>query len=541
MPLKRLHSQMDGDENGEDGQPLGVDNPNEDEENQPKKRNKVRNPFPVDDALKVARNNQRPNGGNLNLYFVGMGQGDCTILITPSGEAFLFDIGSSEGNTQFVADQRNNLLDLLSDNMIFGVNSNLKGMVITHSDEDHVNYCFLLKVISVVAERLYHTNTFLQYKKQVKTRSYKAQDHTSNIDSFLREINPNPLQVSFTSNAQTPPACPTFNSIYPKAVKGQHPPAVLPKDLKANNYPPVAPYQHTQVADTKQAPVAIPMQAGLPAAPANPFVPYWTPTLGFVIHDEIHGTKRTTIRMLVAGYRDYQDAYDLSKPSKEDYPKTNQGFRLEWQKLYDNLCANNNKSYRREGLDANQASAMIAIQYTDTSVIPNIAETYIISGDATEKTLNMVMRSYPDLQNVVILQMPHHGSEDNGSASESFIDRMNPKIAVYSAPYDSAKFGHPRASSVNAVETKMGAQAGIKSNYIFWTPALNDKGKVVYEYTVCTAEPYRIYVTGWMADGYYRYTPPYAVDTNIPAFRRKLGYFDPPQEMDDIDSDSDAD
>jgi beta-lactamase superfamily II metal-dependent hydrolase len=474
-----------------------------------KKKRKVEDGIDIPDGMKEPRTKARPNDEKLHLYFIAMGQGDCTVLITPSGHAFMFDIGSSawDSNTH-----RQSIVDFLQDNLIFGVNSRLKGLVITHSDEDHNNRAYFLSALSVTAENVYHTNRLSAYNKTPKGGSETA-------SATLLHLNPILTGLSFTSSKQKPPEIPPFSDLYPEG--SPEPWIIFPGNYA---YAPVQPYQSyllsTGITGTLvyQSPAPVPTDP-----PESPFQPYWAEQQGFVIHDEVLNGKRCTVRILVANYRDFADCYDMTMPEKTFNKKLQRTYRKRWEDAYTVMTKDNLQSPRKEGKDANQASTIILIQYSDTSGDTNIDETYLICGDATEKTLNMVMREYPELKNVTILQAPHHGAGTHGSASESFIQKMNPSIAVYSAPYYGERFGHPSNISVTTVQTAMSTQdrTNIESNYIGWR-TIKLKGKPSTNRAVYyTQQPYRIYVTGWMEKEVYYYTPPYAVGTNIPEFREK--------------------
>ncbi len=486
----------------EGDQTLGVGDANASTKPPPSKKTKVYvNSITIDGDKTAPRTGTRANNGNLHLYFVSMGQGDCTVLITPSGHAFMFDIGSSAWDEEIYGDNhRQSIVDFLQGDMIFGVNSTLKGLVITHSDEDHNNRAYFLNAMSVKADVIYHTNRFEKYNKKPKGGKQL-------ISAMLKTLNDDPTGLSFTSTKAKPPSLPDFSKLYPNVAEPSQ-----------QNYAPVQPYQSYRLSSgtmgtlTQQNP-----PPALDAAPADPFVPYWAEGRGFVIHDEVLGDKRCTIRILVANYRDFADAYNMSQPEKK-YGQKAPAVRKEWQTAYDLRKQNNLLSPRWEGRDANQASAVILIEYSDTSGGANIKETYMICGDATYKTLDMVMREYETLKDVTLFQAPHHGAASEGSDAPKFIQRFNPKIAVYSAPYYGERFGHPSASSVKTMEAQMRTSgttsADIHANYIFWETESIDK-----DFIRCTDQPYRIYVTGWMRDGCYHYSPPYAPNTNIPRFR----------------------
>ena len=76
-----------------------------------------------------------PVSGNLEIYALPIGQGDCTIIQCPSGSLVVLDCGSSSANgPQFSALQvRNYLGSRIND---------VSTIIITHPDRDHYNYLF---------------------------------------------------------------------------------------------------------------------------------------------------------------------------------------------------------------------------------------------------------------------------------------------------------------------------------------------------------------------------------------------------------------
>src|SRR5688572_13548632 len=72
-------------------------------------------------------------GGQLEIHFVNVGQGDCTLVKMPNGKRMLVDCGSTTKN-QSAAPIRSYLLKQL------GNHKRIDAVVVTHPDADHYNF-----------------------------------------------------------------------------------------------------------------------------------------------------------------------------------------------------------------------------------------------------------------------------------------------------------------------------------------------------------------------------------------------------------------
>lgn len=72
------------------------------------------------------------------------------------------------------------------------------------------------------------------------------------------------------------------------------------------------------------------------------------------------------------------------------------------------------------------------------------AQRVLLTGDIEQRAEGELMRRYPDHKlSADVLVVPHHGS--NTSSTDSFIDSVNPRIAIFSVGYRN-RFGHPAAA-----------------------------------------------------------------------------------------------
>jgi beta-lactamase superfamily II metal-dependent hydrolase len=488
---------------------------------------KVKKPKPNDSAKYAPPNEKKRSGdrvvdGNLHLYFMAMGQGDCTILVTPLGKVIIIDMGSDSIETG-KTDSDDVLRAVLKQDNILGQNSSVEAVIITHSDSDHNNYLWMLKNVGGSAQRVYHSNTFNRYSKGSRGASDQP-----NVDEVMESLRATAEDfrvngVSFTSTRAKPPPPPNFTDIYNMNF------ADLYTYYKANTpHAPAAQYQSMldtakQTTNLGQKPTAPKMPNPVKYKTAPPvFAPYYQPTLidssgnittqgkGMVIYSE----PTCTVRILVANYRDYHNCYRLSQPGNNKPA----GWRIEYNaKMAKNLML---PRVEKKPEDVNRASIVVHIEHTPAG---KPVENYVICGDATYEPLQMIVDEY-DLANVTILQAPHHGAESFGSVHQTFFDKMKPKIAVYSSPYYSFLHSHPREVSINAMKKAMTADPKAKTNYGCWRRvALAKKPgqkttKYAFSYQKNLNVNYRIYVTGWMQERYYHYQSPFDTKSNYPKF-----------------------
>lgn len=484
----------------------------------------------------------RPDNQNkLHLYFMAMGQGDCTIIVSPDNKIFIIDMGT-DGEEEYINGETSyhRLVNLLRQDAIFGQDSRAEAIIITHSDADHNNLLGFLIDLGVTSRRIYHTNTLSSYTKS--SRSGVSPDQAMRD---LREVVEayRLSGVSYTTGLDEPIPQPSFaqmqNQTFAPEQEGQPAPSPL---APVQQYRSI--YSNIKTSDDPLTvetgfPRDIPNNRPAPQDPVPPFPireplfePYYVAGEGVTIYDDDNGF---SIRILVANYRNCQNVYDISKPSDDL-------LYGDWPTEYDDMRTDNRGWSRTDAKDINRASSVIHIRYA----IPGTdnVEDYIICGDATQEPLDMIRREYPTLRDVTILQVPHHGAKSNGSNDPNFAGQMNPQIAVFSSPYYNEKHHHPRGLSVQNFENtgRRTYDVDMESNYGYWNKLVNGE----FRYQNRLAQPYRIYVTGWMEAGYYHYTAPITTPTNIPNFRPSYPIPPPPppggsSPMEDDSDSSDED
>ena len=74
-----------------------------------------------------------PAEGELTVYFLDVGQGDCIYIAFPDGKDMLIDCGSEKGTNKYRESSQSDLKSLVTDGQI-------DYLMATHSDTDHVSY-----------------------------------------------------------------------------------------------------------------------------------------------------------------------------------------------------------------------------------------------------------------------------------------------------------------------------------------------------------------------------------------------------------------
>lgn len=92
----------------------------------------------------------------------------------------------------------------------------------------------------------------------------------------------------------------------------------------------------------------------------------------------------------------------------------------------------------------NDSSDALRVRDNDRSCVLHVqagGQRLLLTGDIEQRAEGELMRRYPDHSLAAeVLVVPHHGS--NTSSTASFIDRVNPRIAIFSVGYRN-RFGHP--------------------------------------------------------------------------------------------------
>lgn len=127
------------------------------------------------------------NQSKLKIYFIDVGQGDCTVIVTPSKKTIIIDGGGSEGNDYDIG--KNVLIPYLLDRGIISIDY----MIFSHFDSDHAKGLLSVMenlevrnaIISKQGKGSQNYNTFLEIaqKKKIKV-IYIHLDDRIKIDKY---------------------------------------------------------------------------------------------------------------------------------------------------------------------------------------------------------------------------------------------------------------------------------------------------------------------------------------------------------------------
>jgi len=119
------------------------------------------------------------------------------------------------------------------------------------------------------------------------------------------------------------------------------------------------------------------------------------------------------------------------------------------------------KDYKEENNDFNDNSMVILITLLDSN------KNIILMGDAGIKAEKEIMNKYPELKDVDIIKIGHHGH--CSSSSQDFIDKMNPKIVINSAGPHLLSAGlinfHTRKKVMQAWQRSRNGEAKVYTTY----------------------------------------------------------------------------
>lgn len=123
-----------------------------------------------------------PKSQNLRIHFVDVGQGDCTLVITPTGKTMLVDGGGSENIENYDVGESVLVPYLLDKNI-----KTIDYMLVSHFHADHCNG--LLAVLE---------------KLDVKTVIFAKQEETcKEYENFIEKAKQNNSKVIIAQNGQT--------------------------------------------------------------------------------------------------------------------------------------------------------------------------------------------------------------------------------------------------------------------------------------------------------------------------------------------------
>ncbi|MFI0960706.1 ComEC/Rec2 family competence protein [Streptomyces sp. NPDC021080] len=322
--------------------------------------------------------------GSMTVTCVNVGQGDCTLVVTPSGRRFLIDCGFDPRSTSpGQADKFNGIKNSLIDDAVRSAGflkdtTVLHTLVLTHADVDH-NSRIAEALDGCTIYHVYHSGIYGKYQQQTQKLVGKAATPEPSTDGGT--VDPNATE-------ENPPikqlVCRWTN-------KDNHKAGTQTAQILLRNKP-VAKY------GTDADSIDFPVTGGI----------------------RIWREEKCTVTVLAAGvapksYTAVQDAEGVS--------------------IQDGSNAENEKN------TGSVVTLFQAFSGADTKKV-------LICGDTTRSTEQYLLDTHADaIKDVDLLLVPHHGSATTSSAPD-FIAQVNPKNAVISAGGRLSQYRHPRWATV---------------------------------------------------------------------------------------------
>ncbi len=420
--------------------------------------------------------------GQLHMVFIQMGQGDCAIISTPAGKSILVDCGTTA--TEEVDDNAYNarIQNILLGPKFLKGKQKLDMLILTHPDRDH--YAKLKAILEGIVTEIgvfYHSCKF---------NGYHLNETSTWIDNILGSSKK--LANKQVTCCDTPVA-------YPKQVRQVKPRGkiiyALPhvempnEQIDARGAIRILSETNKDIASTTTTitssnvaatttPVSIhppvntlvPMDTG--AVPGNTALPTINPSpqpSSAATHS--FSPPPSSSAYQPGSFTDESIPFDMDididlnveldpndflsptivsppPPTHASTPQTTTttatvAAGCDISILASNVyvpCAQTGSAWR-DGTDENRHSIVLLIEAFGRKIM--------ICGDATGGTEEFIMRAYPDVKDLDVLQIPHHGS-DVTSSTPAFVARMNPESCIISAPRDARQHGHPCSSVIEA-------------------------------------------------------------------------------------------
>jgi hypothetical protein len=105
--------------------------------------------------------------------------------------------------------------------------------------------------------------------------------------------------------------------------------------------------------------------------------------------------------------------------------------------------------------EINAASIVVLVRHFNKSNSES-QSLHMICGDATGVTECFITETYPEIKNLTLLRMAHHGSNTNNSSSEAFLKQMNPERAIISVNGGGNKHSLPDCEVITRIQTLEG-------------------------------------------------------------------------------------
>lgn len=485
----------------------------------------------------IAVGERASNSEKLHIYCVAVGEGNATIVLTPSNDLFIVDMGSKTPEIKYGFDDTDSevnpknqqnvgimkLYELLAKSEFLGQNKVVEGLILSHSDQDHYNYISTLYELDVWVKKAYLGDFPGNFSAQPKTvlvpveeenkpTTYKSSKYKGNSDDYLAQLCGSATVGKDEASGEVNWV--TFTGVFLNDPNIQGCPSVLP---------PSPPKKTKSGSSTEPTPSCLPspVQKFLQYIPSSKTkssgsgkiypedirwyglqpteidisndinqLPYYSEN-GLTLYKAAGGVE---FNILVSNYRDCDDMARIARSGSG---------QITYDKFLEYSYAIPRMSSARE---KNEASVVSDIKVGKLH--------HLICGDAIGSNEAFLTRMYPTIANIPYLCIPHHGSNQKGSSSKTWVNQMNPGIVVISTRRFPSTNKHPQLSTVKLYLRPSTEDNDVESIYTACTldpqetsdnvERLNDaNGQLVYQYTQAR---YRLYVTGWMLANYHHYS-----------------------------------
>ncbi|HIB66243.1 MAG TPA: hypothetical protein EYO33_14295 [Phycisphaerales bacterium] len=456
------------------------------------------------------------NQGKMKIYSVAVGEGNATVVITPANDLFIIDIGSKTAEIRYGRTDTNpnakgedlgvqTLRDLLRRNDLLGQCQIVEGLLISHSDRDHYNYLSVLVNLNVWVKASYLGDAPGNHFARLARVIVSADDFVSypgDGDNYLALLCGEAVYKSNTLSGQVNWVTYTGTVVNnnPKIKQG----CPTTPNPESTNFPtPMQKMMRYSLAaksttenegDLRRSIWGVPQEITISPQSANPTPPCYS-TDGLTLYQQ----GNFAVRILVSNYQDCRDfalkvQFDAGRERTAKYEALTTKYYLD-------------PRTKGNARDVNEASIIANICFGNLN--------HLVCGDAIGSTERFVSTFYPTVKNIAYLNVPHHGSKENESSSDTFTKQMNPETVVISTRRYPGPNKHPQLSTVKKYTKSDGRSSdpNMKAIYTACTDTSQTVsgdikslgkayGQYVYQYK---NQQFKIYVTGWLTANYHLY------------------------------------
>ncbi len=484
--------------------------------------------------------------GQLHIVFIQMGQGDCAIISTPAGKSILVDCGSTATEEMSEIAYKTRIRNVLLGPKFLKDKQKLDMLLLTHPDKDHhAKLKTMLKGIITEIGVFYHSCEFSEYSlNQTSTwidkiladnriRANKqvmcCDDGEANPRQF-RRIKPLGKVVYALPHTEMPNEqidargairilhetdqdITTTTTTIPSRASGNDTSSIIQPPVNMLNTgansatssiisPPLPsgtpPVHSTLPAATNTTPV----HSTLPPSANTIAVPSSTEDIPFDMDIDLNIELKEEDFLLSTVVSPPPPTVPPPPPIVSPPPPivsspppmhtaTPQAATTSVAATICDIAILASNVYmpsaldKRDGTDGNRQSIVLLIEAYGRKIM--------ICGDATGGTEEFILRAYPDVRDLDVLQVPHHGS-DLTSSTPAFVSQMNPENCIISAPKDASQHGHPCATVIKAYRKNPRIGKNLPVHTIFYKK--RDKEYQSLKSSVVEQITDAIYITG---------------------------------------------